>query len=64
VLETLKMPPPKGQAAWDGLSLAEVVGAKKSSVYAVLQKDGGDRLKRGGYAARLEKRFAACVMAI
>jgi predicted metal-dependent hydrolase len=28
------------------------------------RKPPRDRLKRGGYAARLEKRFAACVMAI
>jgi transposase len=40
VLKTLETPPPKGQAAWDGLRLAQAVGAKKSSVYAVLQKDG------------------------
>jgi hypothetical protein len=30
-------PPPKGQASWDGLTLAKAVGAKKSSVYALLR---------------------------
>ena len=39
-LKMLETPPPKGQAAWDGLSLAKVLGVNKSSVYAVLQKDG------------------------
>src|ERR1700692_80955 len=30
VLKTVEAPPPKGQARWDGLSLAKVVGAKKA----------------------------------
>ncbi len=38
VLKTLEMPPPKGQAAWDGLRLAETVGAKKSSVMRCCRK--------------------------
>ena len=40
VLKLLETPPPKGQAAWDGIALARSLGAKKSSVYAVLAKDG------------------------
>jgi transposase len=59
VLETLKMPPPKGQAAWDGLSLAEVVGAKKSSVYAVLQKDGVQLQRTRSWCVSTDPEFAA-----
>jgi len=33
-------PPPKGQAAWDGISLAKALGVSKTSVYAVLRKEG------------------------
>jgi len=40
LVATLATPPPKGQASWDGLTLAKAVGAKKSTVYALLQKDG------------------------
>ena len=38
LLALLEEPPPKGQAAWDGLALAKAVGAKKSTVYALLKK--------------------------
>ena len=31
----LETPPPKGQAAWDGMSLAKALGVSKTSVYAV-----------------------------
>jgi transposase len=40
LLAMLETPPPKGQSSWDGLALAKAVGAKKSIVYALLQKDG------------------------
>ena len=40
LLAVIETPPPKGQARWDGLALAKAVGAKKSTVYALLQNDG------------------------
>lgn len=39
ILKLLETPPPKGQAAWDGIALANALGVKKSSVYNVLAKD-------------------------
>ena len=51
--------PPKGQAAWDGLRLAETVGAKKSSVYALLQKDGVQLQRKGSWCVSTDSNFAA-----
>ena len=59
VLKTLEMPPPKGQAAWDGLRLAETVGAKKSSVYALLQKDGVQLQRKRSWCVSTDSNFAA-----
>jgi len=59
VLQTLEIPPPKGQAAWDGLRLAETVGAKKSSVYALLQKDGVQLQRKRSWCVSTDSNFAA-----
>lgn len=58
LLETLKTPPPKGQSAWDGLRLAQAVGAKKSSVYAVLQKDGIQLQRTRSWCVSTDPEFA------
>jgi transposase len=58
VLKALEDPPPKGQVAWDGLSLAEAVGAKKSSVYAVLQKDGVQLQRTRSWCVSTDPEFA------
>ena len=39
-IKLLETPPPKGQAAWDGKTLAAALDAKKSSVYNLLAKEG------------------------
>jgi transposase len=59
VLKTLETPPPKGQAAWDGLSLAKTLGAKKSSVYALLQKDGVQLRRKRSWCVSTDSNFAA-----
>jgi transposase len=59
VLKTLEAPPPKGQAAWDGLRLADAVGAKKSSVYALLQKDGVQLQRKRSWCVSTDTNFAA-----
>jgi transposase len=59
VLKTLEAPPPKGQAAWDGLSLAKTLGAKKSSVYALLQKDGVQLRRKRSWCVSTDSNFAA-----
>ena len=59
MLKTLEAPPPKGQAAWDGLRLAEAVGAKKSSLYALLQKDGVQLKRKRSWCDSTDSHFAA-----
>jgi transposase len=59
VLKTLETPPPKGQVAWDGLSLAKALGAKKSSIYALLQKDGVQLQRKRSWCVSTDSNFAA-----
>ncbi len=59
VLKQLEKRPPKGQAAWDGLALAKAVGAKKSSVYAVLQKEGIQLQRMRSWCVSTDPQFAA-----
>ncbi len=57
-LAMLETPPPKGRAAWDGSSLAEAVGAKKSGAYA-LGKDGVRLRRTRGWRLGADPDFAA-----
>ena len=59
LLAMLETPPPKGQASWDGLTLAKAVGAKKSSVYALLQKDGIQLRRTRSWCVSTDPQFAA-----
>ena len=59
VLKLLETPPPKGQAAWDGLALAERVGVKKSTIYALLQKDGIQLQRTRSWCVSTDPNFAA-----
>jgi transposase len=59
VLATLETSPPPGQASWDGLSLAHAVGAKKSTVYALLQKDGIQLQRTRSWCVSTDQQFAA-----
>jgi len=59
VLKTLETPPPKGQARWDGLSLAATVGAKKSSIYNILRKDGVHLHRKRSWCVSTDPEFAA-----
>ena len=59
LLKTLETAPPKGQAAWDGMALAKVVGVKKSSVYAQLQKDGIQLQRTRSWCVSTDPDFAA-----
>ena len=59
VLKTLETPPPKGQARWDGLSLAVIVGAKKSSIYNILRKDGVHLHRKRSWCVSTDPEFAA-----
>jgi hypothetical protein len=59
VLKIVETPPPKGQARWDGLSLAKVVGAKKSTVYNVLRKEGVQLQRMRSWCVSTDPDFAA-----
>ena len=58
VLAMLETPPPPGQASWDGLSLAKAVGAKKTIVYALLQKDGIQLQRTRSWCVSTDPQFA------
>lgn len=59
VLKTLETAPPKGQAVWDGKAIAAAVGAKKSSVYAILQKNGIHLQRTRSWCVSTDPEFAA-----
>ena len=59
LLAMLETPPPKGQSSWDGLALAKAVGAKKSIVYALLQKDGIQLQRTRSWCVSTDPQFAA-----
>lgn len=58
VLTLLETPPPKGQAAGDGIALAKALGAKKSSVYALLAKDGIQLQRSRSWCVSTDPEFA------
>src|SRR5215831_3543530 len=59
LLAVIETPPPKGQARWDGLALAKAVGAKKSTVYTLLQKDGIQLQRSRSWCVSTDPQFAA-----
>ena len=59
LLTTLETTPPKGQARWDGAALAKALGAKKSTVYALLAKDGIHLQRRRTWCVSTDPQFAA-----
>jgi len=59
LLAVIETPPPKGQARWDGQALAKAVGAKKSTVYALLQKEGIHLQRSRSWCVSTDPQFAA-----
>lgn len=59
IVKLLETPPPKGQAVWDGVALAQALGAKKSSVYAILEKDGIQLQRSRSWCISTDPEFAA-----
>ena len=57
-LKMLEAPPPKGQPAWDGISLAKALGVSKTSVYAVLQKEGVQLQRTRSWCVSTDPEFA------
>jgi transposase len=59
VLKTLELPPPPGQARWDGPALARHVGASADAVWRVLRKEGVCLARRRSWCVSTDPEFAA-----
>ena len=59
VLEALELPPPKGQARWDGPALARHLGASGDAVWRVLRKEGICLARRRSWCVSTDPQFAA-----
>src|SRR5580704_3780871 len=58
VLQRLELPPPKGQASWDGGSLAEALGVSDDAVWRVLRKEGIQLRRRRSWCVSTDPQFA------
>jgi transposase len=59
VLQALELPPPTGQARWDGPALARHVGASDDAVWRVLRKEGVCLARRRSWCVSTDPEFAA-----
>lgn len=58
ILETLEKPVPKGQAMWDGKSVAEELGISKHKVWRVLRKEGISLQRHRSWCVSTDPEFA------
>ena len=59
ILKTLELPLPKGQASWDGQSLAKEVGASRDAVWRILRKEGIQLQRSRSWCVSTDKEFSA-----
>jgi transposase len=59
VLKALELPPPRGQARWDGPALARRVAASADAVWRVLRKEGICLARRRSWCVSTDPEFAA-----
>jgi len=59
ILQALEKPPPKGQASWDGPSLAKHLGASDDAVWRVLRREGICLSRRRSWCVSTDPEFAA-----
>jgi len=59
VLKTLELPPPPGQARWDGPALARYVAASDDAVWRVLRKEGVCLARRRSWCVSTDPEFVA-----
>lgn len=59
VLRALELPPPTGQATWDGPALAAHLGASSHAVWRVLRKEGICLSRRRSWCVSTDPEFAA-----
>jgi len=59
VLATLELPPPSGQATWDGAAVAAYLGASDDAVWRVLRKEGIGLQRHRSWCVSTDPEFAA-----
>lgn len=59
VLAALEMPPPAGQATWDGAAVAKVVKGSVHAVWRTLRKEGICLQRQRSWCVSTDKEFAA-----
>lgn len=59
VLATLELPPPRGQAVWDGPAVAQHLGASVHAVWRVLRKEGICLMRQRSWCVSTDPQFAA-----
>lgn len=59
VLSTLNLPPPEGQAAWDGPALADRLNASTDAIWRVLRKEGINLQRLRSWCVGTDPEFAA-----
>ncbi len=59
ILTTLELPPPKGQAIWDGLSIAKHLGCSGDIVWKILRKEGICLQRQRSWCVSTDPQFAA-----
>ena len=59
ILKTLELPPPKGQASWDGQSLSKEVEASDDAVWRILRKEGVQLQRSRSWCVSTDKEFSA-----
>jgi len=58
ILQTLELPPPKGQACWDGPAIAKHLGASDDAVWRVLRKEGICLARQRSWCVSTDPEFA------
>ena len=58
ILTTLELPPPKGQAVWDGLSIAKHLGCSGDAVWRILRKEGICLQRQRSWCVSTDPQFA------
>jgi transposase len=59
VLATLELPPPAGQATWDGPAVARAVGGSVHAVWRVLRREGICLQRQRSWCVSTDQHFAA-----
>jgi transposase len=58
ILQTLELPPPKGQACWDGPTIAKHLQASDDAVWRVLRKEGICLARQRSWCVSTDPEFA------